>query len=162
MLKSACVKKTIGQWLVTFSDNDVIWPRLSALKSHSWSGGRVWFLQIWLASPGAVTYRRSSSPAFQSLSTWGTGHLITVLAAHPTFFLGMEIALLSSCILPSSLLDLSMAHVSGVPLAPASLGKLIMYFFMVTDLFFPFPHLSYNLPVLETGRRQCSREISLK
>lgn len=48
VLKPACVKKSTGHWQVT--SRDVMWPHLPALRSYSWPD-----LQIWLASPGAVT-----------------------------------------------------------------------------------------------------------
>lgn len=98
VLKPACVRKGIGHWQVTSRDSDVTRPHLPALKFCSQPVGRVWFLQIWLASPRAVTCRDSSSLTFQSPSTWGRGYHVTVLAPHPTFFLSIEIAVLSSCL----------------------------------------------------------------
>lgn len=55
--KSARVKKRIGHWQVSSRDNDMTWPCLPALRSFSWPVRRLWFLQIWFASPGAVTCR---------------------------------------------------------------------------------------------------------
>lgn len=148
------VRKGIGHWQVTSRDSDVTQAHLPALRFCSRPVRRVWFLQIWLASPRAVTCRDSSSLTFQSPSTWGTGYHVTVLAVHPTFFLSMEIAVLSSCLCHH--LDLPTARVCGVPLAPASLGKLIIYFLMVTEIFFWFPYLCYNQLVLGRGRRHCA------
>lgn len=48
VLKSACVKKNIGQWQVTYRDND---GTSVCLKVSELAVGRVWFLQTWLASP---------------------------------------------------------------------------------------------------------------